>query len=110
MNKVPLCLLFLLGANIFVSTTNAVKLNQLRPSLKLPFRQNSDFDCGFCEFIVSFIYGYLTTNSTESEIVHTVDGICNYVSGSVETVVFFCPKAILNSCSARVLLTNTDLR
>ena len=88
MNKLPLFLLFVLGSNLFVSTANAVKLAQQKPSgFKLPIRQTGDFDCGFCEFIVTFIYGYLTFNSTESEIVHTVDGICNYVSGSVASVV-----------------------
>jgi len=40
------------------------------------------FQCGFCEFIIFTIYGYLSENSTEKTIIQTVDSICDYVPAS----------------------------
>jgi len=44
------------------------------------------FDCGFCEFIITLIYGFVAENSTESQIITVVDGICAYVPNSLSAL------------------------
>jgi len=42
-------------------------------------RASQGFDCGFCEFLMFTIYGYIAENSTQSEVTAIVDKICNYI-------------------------------
>ncbi len=54
------------------------------------------FDCGFCEFIITLIYGFIAENSTEQQIIEVVDGICTYVPTSLTELVRNIVKTILN--------------
>jgi len=70
-NVLVLVSLFLLISPCFANT----------PIIPLP--SSDTFDCGFCEFIITLIYGFIAENATEQQIITVVDGICTYVPNSL---------------------------
>jgi hypothetical protein len=86
-----------LGAVVVGQAANAdessVIANEAERALPMNVRT---FQCGFCEFIIFSIYGYLSENSTEKTIIQTVDGICNYIPANYENLVSVCSLKMRN--------------
>jgi len=61
------------------------------PVIPLPRAGSDSFDCGFCEFLITLIYGFIAENATEQQIITVVDGICTYVP---ETLSQMCKSFI----------------
>lgn len=65
-----------------------IPVNESKNSLVIQSKiEIQGFDCSFCEFLLFLIYGYITENSTEQDIVHIVDGICAYVPANFTQIV-----------------------
>ena len=79
-------------------------------SVKAVVAPKNDVECVVCEFALKELDKFLTSNSTETEIVDAVEHVCNVLPGSIRKVcdafVFdFGPK-IINSLVAKHLQPN----
>lgn len=72
----------IVAALAFVALSVSTASARVLPLVVAPSAAHSredEFTCGFCEFLLFTIDTYLTEGSTEGEIAHVVDGICQYV-------------------------------
>lgn len=53
---------------------------------KTPLRVGNEA-CDVCEMAISYVQSLLEKNSTQEEIVHVVEKVCNYLSGDMATQV-----------------------